>query len=257
MKSAKRNQSGFSILSLMIASVIGIFIMAGAGKVYIDSKHTFNARSSVAAAVENYRFAMLDMRRSLVMAGRGIASSLNGTVNGPFPGVAADGAVDSDGDTGSSVVAVRYASGPAPCGLSGEITTPTIVRFYVDADENLVCEARTPDHPVYAQPLVSGIVQMRALYGVDTDTDGIANQYVRTSIVDGSNLWVNVVSVRIGIIASSGEGQELPAIYQPATAEPLDLLGEDFTPTETNRTYKSASTTIAFRNLDTTKMYRQ
>jgi type IV pilus assembly protein PilW len=256
MKAVKCHQAGFSILSLMIASVIGIFIMGGAGKVYIDSKHTFNARSSVAAAVENYRFALLDMRRALVMAGRGIPASENGNLaTGPFPGTAADGAMDSDSDTGSSVVAVRYASGPAPCGLTGDIIASTTVRFYVDADENLICEAQTGPQ-LYAQPLVSGITQMRALYGVDTDADGIANQYIRTSLVDASSLWANVVSVRIGIIAGSGEGQDLPTIYQPATVEPLDLLGEDFTPTETNRTYKSASTTIAFRNLNQT-MNRQ
>ncbi|MES9850931.1 MAG: PilW family protein [Candidatus Thiodiazotropha sp. L084R] len=247
MKATKGNQSGFSILSLMIASAIGVFLIGGAGKVYIDSKNTFNARSSVAAAVENYRFAILDMRRALVMAGRGILASQNGNlITGPFPGVAADGAVDIDAN-GSSVVAVRYAAGPAPCGISGDIATTITVRFLVDNDGNLVCNVPEQD---YSQPLVSGIAQMRALYGIDTDADGIANQYLSTSVVDDNGLWVNVVSVRIGLVTGSGEGQDLPAVYRPATPEPKNLLGDEYTPADTNNAYKSASTTITFRNLN-------
>lgn len=252
MKAAKVKQSGFSLVSMMIASAIGIFLIGGAGKVYVDSKNTFNARSSVAAAVENYRFALQDMRRTLVMAGRGIPASANGDLaTGPFPGVT-NGAVDTDAN-GSSVVAVRYASGPAPCGLSGDVTTTITVLFSVDSDGNLVCSV--PEE-TYAQPLVSGITQMRALYGVDTDADGIANQYLRTSIVDDSNLWINVVSVRVGLITSSGEGQDLPAAYRPASPEEKDMLGDEFPTTDTSKAYKSASGTIAFRNLNQT-MNRQ
>ncbi|MES9939364.1 MAG: PilW family protein [Candidatus Thiodiazotropha sp. 6PLUC2] len=253
MKATPGNQSGFSIVSLMIASAIGIFLIGGAGKVYVDSKNTFNARSSVAAAVENYRFALLDMRRALVMAGRGILASQNGNLaTGPFPGVATDGAEDTDSN-GSSVVAVRYASGPAPCGISGDVTATITVRFLVDDDGNLVCNVPEQD---YSQPLVSGIAQMRALYGVDTDADGVANQYLRTNVVDDGGLWINVVSIRIGLVTGSGEGQDLPVAYRPATPEPKNMLGDEYTPTDTSKAYKSASTTIAFRNLNQT-MNRQ
>jgi type IV pilus assembly protein PilW len=257
MKAAKVKQSGFSLVSMMIASAIGIFLIGGAGKVYVDSKNTFNARSSVAAAVENYRFALQDMRRALVMAGRGIPASQNGDLtSGPFPGVA-NGAVDSDGgNTGSSVVAVRYASGPAPCGLSGDVTTTITVLFSVDADGDLVCSVEAPSTATYSQPLVSGIAQMRVLYGVDSDADGIANRYLTTSVVDDGNLWINVVSARIGLITSSGEGQDLPVAYRPATPEEKDMLGDTFETTDTSKAYKSASATIAFRNLNQT-MNRQ
>ncbi|MEW8079372.1 MAG: prepilin-type N-terminal cleavage/methylation domain-containing protein, partial [Candidatus Thiodiazotropha endolucinida] len=34
-----KKQAGFSIVSLMIASAIGLFLIGGAGKVYVDSKN--------------------------------------------------------------------------------------------------------------------------------------------------------------------------------------------------------------------------
>ncbi|MES9930046.1 MAG: hypothetical protein ABW158_18190, partial [Candidatus Thiodiazotropha sp. 6PDIVS] len=169
MNSSKRRQAGLSLVSVMIASIIGIFIVGGAAKVYVDSKNTFNARSAVAAATENYRFALQDMRRAVVMAGRSIIPENDDTTaydqpdNGlrTFPAIAVDGIQDIDAN-GSSVVAVRYASGPAPCGLGGTLDgavgSTITVRFYVDNDGNLVCEVPEQN---YAQPLVSGIAQMR------------------------------------------------------------------------------------------------
>ncbi|MCG7904867.1 MAG: PilW family protein [Candidatus Thiodiazotropha lotti] len=252
-----RRQSGISLLSLLIASAIGFFIIGGAGKVYVDSKNTFNARSAIAAATENYRFAFRDMRWVLVLAGRGILPENDGdlvyatTDNGlrTFPEIGTDGIQDIDAN-GSSVIAVRYAKGPAPCGLAGTLdggpANTITVRFYLNTDGDLICEV--PEHN-YAQPLVSGITRMRALYGIDTDSDSLANQYLTATAVDDEALWVNVVAIRIGIVAGSGEGQELPEIYRPSTAEPMDVMGATFTPTETSRAYKSSSTTITFRNL--------
>ncbi|MEW8498335.1 MAG: PilW family protein [Candidatus Thiodiazotropha taylori] len=84
---------------------------------------------------------------------------------------------------------------------------------------------------------------------MDTEGDGLANQYFAATAVDDEARWVNVVAMRIGIVAGSGEGQELPEIYRPSTAEPMDVMGATFTPTETSRAYKSSSTTITLRNL--------
>ncbi|MET0068207.1 MAG: PilW family protein [Candidatus Thiodiazotropha sp.] len=253
----RNHQAGFSIISLMIASAIGIFLIGGAAKVYVDSKNSFTVRSSFAAATENYRFAFQDMRRVLVMAGRSILpsnddmTSYSTSDNGlrTFPGLGADGILDADAN-GSSRVAVRYASGPAPCGmagtLGGDVVDTITAMFYVDADKNLVCEVPEEN---YSQPLVSGIERMRALYGVDTDGDGVANQYLTASLVDSSALWVNVVAIRIGIVTSPGDDRELPYNYRPSSPTPMDVLGDTFTPTDTEIPYKAANVTIQFRNL--------
>ncbi len=255
---------GYTLLSLLIAMAIGIFITGVAGKVYVDSKMAFLMRSAVAASNENGRFAIDDLRRTLVMAGRGVSAGDDiqavyaaTTDNGrrTFPIVGSNGSigvgviVDSDGDatTGSSVIAIRFAEGSSPC--SGRVTKFTTVRFYVNDDSELVCEA-TDSSGITTQPIVSGIVQMRALYGVDDDADGLANRYLTATTVQTEARWSNVVSIRVGLIAGSGEFEQ-PGSYRPASAESFKLLGMDVTAPDTTHFFKSLTTTISLRNLNT------
>ncbi len=274
------SQAGFSLISLMIASAIGVFLIGGAGKIYIDSKNAFNARSAIAAAAESSRFATQDLRRYLVMAGRGLlekddSSYTSGVDNNirTFPALETDnsvaalttGIIDQDNND-NSAVAVRYAAGPKPCGQPGRITTTHTVRFYRNNDGELVCQSIETVAGVldtanmYERPMVSGVVSMRVLYGVDTDPesdpDNIANQYLTATEVDDAGLWMSVVAIRVGLIASSGS-EELPYTYQPADPEELGILGMDVPNTDTSHVFKASSTTIVLRNLNTTKMQKQ
>jgi type IV pilus assembly protein PilW len=274
MHTSKRYQTGFSIISSMIASAIGIFIIGGAVNVYVESKNTFNARSAIASATENYRFAFQDMRRTLVMAGRGISPSKdgkaaytkktdNGTIfdNGSrtFPAVGASGIVSgttvsdslwTPNPEDSSIVAVRYASGPAPCGLKdNELADGTVtVRFLVNAKGELICEASQNAKNTVTQPIASGVAQMRVLYGLDLNTNSVAERYLTAEKIADEE-WPSVVSIRIGLVVKSGDGIELPNSLRPSKAETFDLLGDKYTAPDTKHVYKSASTTISLRNL--------
>ncbi|NOQ79555.1 MAG: hypothetical protein GQ546_09165 [Gammaproteobacteria bacterium] len=251
---------GFSLVSLMVASAIGIFLVSGVMKIYLDSKNSFNFRTSVASAHENARFAIQDLQRTLTMAGWGVDAgddspqSYKNNDNGKrtFPAVennkssssSTAGIVDID-DQGSSIIAVRLAKGQKPCGVAEGASATTKVRFYINSNNELVCDAGT------AQPIISGIVKMRALYGVETDTgsssDGMANNFLTASEVDSQNKWANVVSIRIGLIVSSD--QTIPATFRPDNIEAKDLLGDVVTLPDKDHFFKSVNTTIAFRNL--------
>ncbi|MDE2088439.1 MAG: PilW family protein [Gammaproteobacteria bacterium] len=50
------------------------------------------------------------------------------------------------------------------------------------------------------QELVDGVENMQILYGVDTDADGVANQYVTADVVNNNNAWANVVTVRVSLL---------------------------------------------------------
>lgn len=269
----KHRQHGFSLISLMIASSIGLFLIGGIGKIYLDGKNAFNARADLAAATETYRFVFEEMRRNLIMAGRGIATSDDsasayadseadqGMRTFPALDRTPDGIVSgnhfSDGNSSpapedSSVVAVRYASGPSPCGaddLDMSLGTVT-VRFIVDDEGDLNCQVFQNNHIYESQPIASGVAQMRVLYGVDTDEepDEVANRYLTASQVAPLD-WMNVVSIRIGLVVNSGAGYELPGPYRPQAPQELDLLGATFIAPDTEYIYKSASTTISLRNL--------
>ncbi|WP_456405358.1 PilW family protein [Thiolapillus sp.] len=265
-------QRGISLLSLMVATAIGIFLVGAILKIYADSKNTFNTRNTIAEVAENQRFALDDMRRILVMAGRdirGIEDSKAG--RRAFPPLTADqsAAIASgaefmySGDSSTSdVIAIRYRQGPS-CGAYQNVpigTRPSMVRFLVTDDNELVCELKTygTGSGTTRQTLISGIHMLKALYGVDDDGDGYANRYLTAakvndtdvvSIPTGSNTpWAKVVSMRIGIIA--GSESELPASSRKQTAGNLKLLGMSFTEPDTTHLYRAASTTLSLRNFN-------
>lgn len=69
------------------------------------------------------------------------------------------------------------------------------------------------------QPILEGVEALQLLYGVDTvaPLDNFADQYVtadRVTVVGGLNGWNRVVSVRVGLLASSLEGVEGVAVSQ-------------------------------------------
>ncbi len=263
MRQFKSSQSGFSIISLLIASAIGLFLIAGVITVYVDSKNSFNARAAISITTENLRFAIQDLKRTLVMAGRGVAQkddnlaaydddaadngvrSFPHTIDGVYTNI------DQDAN-GNSVIAIRYADGTAPCGLSGTlVATSTTVRFFINDENQLVC-AVTPNPSAppadYSQPLVSDIIAMRALYGIDRDDeDTTPDRYLSASEMSDAD-WNFVVSIRIGLVARSGEANPLPPPYRESTPQTLDLLGSDFEAPDTTFFYKSNSTTISLRN---------
>jgi type IV pilus assembly protein PilW len=273
-------QAGFSLISLMIASAIGIFLIGGAGKIYIDSKSAFTARSAFAVVAENSRFALQDLRRYLVMAGRGILEKGDSDYSAAddnnlrtFPALEAENSVASSttgiinqDSNGNSAIAVRYSVGPAPCGEGGRISTPHTVRYYRNDAGVLVCQSietvggALDTANMYERELLSGVFSMRALYGVDTDIgdleDKIANQYLTATEVENGGLWMSVVSIRIGLVISS-DTAELPYSYQPADAEQMGLLGMDVEAPDTSHAFKVASATISLRNLNSLSMDKQ
>lgn len=98
------------------------------------------------------------------------------------------------------------------------------------------------------QELVPDVANMQILYGLDTDGDGIANQYVAAG--DIAN-WAtaDIVSVRIALLIASDKN------VVPATAlTPIDVDSVAVTPppnpgaTTTQRMYKVFIETVAVRN---------
>ena len=115
-RTSLKQSSGFSLVSLMIAMVIGLFIIGAGGQVYVQSKASFNARAAVSAVSENGRFAIQDIRRVLAMAGMNITASEEFSSNlRAIPPLDADtsGTNTYEGTgTNSDIVAVRYRRGP-------------------------------------------------------------------------------------------------------------------------------------------------
>ena len=238
---------GFSLISLMVAMLIGIFIIAAAGKVYVKSKSSFNARTALSTMTENGHFALQDLRRTLIMAGMGItASEAYSPSSRSIPPLGGSGTEVGVGQN-SDVVAVRYRRGNS-CG--GYIDNPAplapaTIRFLVE-DEQLKCEVDGGTR----QPLVSGIKVMKVLYGVDDTADGYANRYLNATQVNVLGKWVNIVSIRIGLVVDSAESKQ-PFEMRETAAYDLSLLGMTYTvPANDEKAYKVFTATVQLRNLN-------
>lgn len=60
---------GFSLVELMVAIALSLFLLLGVSTIYFDSKGSYRAQDSLARVQENARFALLYMGRKLRMAG--------------------------------------------------------------------------------------------------------------------------------------------------------------------------------------------
>ena len=261
-------EKGVTLVSLLIATLIGIFLVATVIKVYLDSKESFNMRNLVAEVSENERFAVEEMRRILVMAGREILAMEDQNINRrPFPPVQSDasagtGIVDG-GSSGSDAIAVRFRRGPS-CGQYQNVPLsqrPTEVRFYVQND-NLVCAQTTYDSSgggtTTTRTLVSGAYRLKALYGVDDDADGFPNRYLTPSQIEdpdvvtppggGTSPWARVVAIRFALLL--GSESTLPAGYQHDSTTNLRMFGLAVDPPDTSHLYRVVTSTLAFRNLN-------
>lgn len=81
----KHFHRGFTLVELMVAIAIGLFMSAVVGGVYVTSKDSFNYQNEMSRLQENARFAMERIARDIRMAGYngcGNLSKVANTING-------------------------------------------------------------------------------------------------------------------------------------------------------------------------------
>ena len=85
----RSRQAGFTLVELMVALTIGLFVVAVMGTIYLGSKSTFLSQDSMARLQENGRFAIDTIGADLRMAGfrgclgQGKSTGLVNTLNTP------------------------------------------------------------------------------------------------------------------------------------------------------------------------------
>jgi len=189
---------GFTLVELMVAVVISVFLIGGLLTLVQTMKQTTTVQSGLSQLQDGERYAVELLNDSIQAAG----DYPNATIGGQaatFPAINipvaptgstlafAQGQVIAGADTASpagAVIGARYmtaGTGAAyPDGLiscAGN-TSPTPVTwinvFYVDGGGNLQCQLTTIDaggnQTITTIPLVNGITAMQILYGARTNT---------------------------------------------------------------------------------------
>jgi type IV pilus assembly protein PilW len=228
MMTKRKHQRGMSLISLMVALLIGTFLLAGLFDLWLQTKKSFTAQDQLAQVQENQRLATTLIANVVQTGGYfpvyqnyppytppAVPYSLTTSLPAVAPFAAAGQSlygvanVNAQGDQ----LYVRFVADNQ--NKSGSTTTVTldclgqswpvgtvVTNLYqVDASGDLTCSVNgNPAQTVIAGTVVggavtSGIASMSVLYGVDTvaaDITKSTNQYFTAATVPD---WSDVTSV--------------------------------------------------------------
>lgn len=197
-------QRGLSLVEILVGLAIALFLLGGLFALFQATNQTFRAQDQLASLQDNERLAMTLLTTAIQSAGYfpipdaagnivAATSALGATTTAPIfaagQGLTATHSAAAPGDT----LSTRYIGDGTTTNCVGGTTASGIQavgQFAVNSSDELTCTLDSGS----AQPLVSGVTNLQALFGVATTTAGSADEYVTANNVTN---WSDVVSVRI------------------------------------------------------------
>ena len=231
-KQLMSKQHGFSMIELMVAMVISVFMIGVAMTYFISSAQSYKAQIADGRIQENVRFGLEILTNNLRVAGlcnsenvqRCIQLNTIHTDNicNAAAGTGTGGSSCSlDINSTTDRISIDMATDDATNVCSGGVPIPAnsqriFVNFWIsdldgDGVNSLNCEGFTADTidangvvtaatSQGSTALVSGIDAMQIRYGIDSDADNIVDSYQNAADI-GVNL---ILSVKIVMLANSG-----------------------------------------------------
>ena len=223
-----QRESGFTLIELMAVLLISSVLLMAMYQNFVISQRSYSLLEGYSRLQENARFSEDVMTRTIRMAGYrsnpglpfGIAYPGSATVrtgiviNFPQSGQVVSGrdndAVDPAILNGTDAISVHFDGGNqmTDCFGNNVIDTYSAFNSFYVADNgantsslNCSSEILKPDgtSTTTTQPLIEGVEDMQILYGVDIDSDLIADMYRNAANVTATQ-WPNVVAVRIAAL---------------------------------------------------------
>lgn len=263
-------QVGFTLVELMVAMTIGMFLSAGVISLLIGTRQSYRATEDMAGVQESGRFAIEYLGRNIREAGfREYDTATTLVSRGEIPDPIIFGWEGAGSDpTPADITLTTYASQTDILRIRYRYyfdqPTPTPGTFGVR--ENLfyigtmsaggepgLRQRRIDTFPYPARPsseidtdtvhqeLLEGVYNMQVRYGIDTNRNNQINNYVNADAVSN---WEQVIAVRIDLLVGSREDNLVDA--------PMTLLFElndgSFFTAPDRRIYQAYSTNIALRN---------
>ena len=261
-QSCAQRQRGLSLIELMIALGLGIFLLSGMLQTAVSNRQAFEVTHATSGVQDTARFSFDFVSRTLRMAGYVNA----GTINGEFADTMLsindvnqyfqtyweaedgfeEGAVVKGTDTGSDFFTGAKASADAiTVRLQGDpdnpivdcqgvtiaadsdpivarTEAPTHISYYIDSNNNLVCEVEGARDSGPIE-LVNGIENFQVMYGVSPEF-GTPVRYLAAGDMT-SDMWSLVTTVAISILARS-ESSPLESGTDSKTYTLLDTAHE-------------------------------
>lgn len=249
IKRGRHTQRGFSLVELMVAVLISSIVVIGIIQIFVSNRETSRVQTNLSRLQENSRFALEHISRVLRLAGYQ-GENVNEWVLGPLSpgngGVVPIVGTNNDTNGSDTITAIYMGSADGftrDCQANVVAAANTVAnRFSLNASNQIQCATSINGAAFGAEvPLVDDVESMHALYGVDTDSDGSANQYLPA---DGVTNFNNVVSVRIGLLLQT----EADSLAPLADSNNYIILDQTVTAPGDRRLRRVLVTTIKLRN---------
>jgi type IV pilus assembly protein PilW len=215
------HQRGFTLLELMIAMAIGLFLAGALVTVVQTNKRVFLNQNQLEQMQDGQRMAMTLMADVIQSAGY-FPQPWNNTLSGTL--LAGGAFANSQAITGAAgdSISVRYMTAPQDgilncSGLSNTNPVGGANILYVNTFAVVGGQLQCTDQTGAVFTLVSGVTNLFVLYGVKTNLAASGNNvdtYLTAGQMTASN-WQNLISVRITVRFTNplytGAGQGQPA----------------------------------------------
>ena len=247
-----RAQGGLTLIELMVAMTIGLILMGVAMNVFMSTRETHRVVNNLARLQENGRFAIDQISQIVRMTGYQ-GNSASQWVMGPLTQATSgiNRLVGTDNDTnGSDTISVTY-RGTADTfikdchGIDVGAVDTVINQYAVSANNELTCGVSKNGAAVQTLVVVDGVEALHVMYGIDSNNDDAADQYVTSPNVADME---DVVSVRVALLLMT---QDASLVSQNDTAT-YTLLDETVydgaTPANDRRMRRIVSGSVALRN---------
>jgi type IV pilus assembly protein PilW len=218
-----RSQTGFSLIELMVAIVIALFLIGGVLTVEQGVKMSFQANDAFSQLEDNERFAMSTIAAIVERAGyypspntntivTALPSDTTTTPQGASAPLAAGWYVYDSGTTGANVLFIRFMTQSGQninlCDGTVGTTQSYTNNFYIAADSTgknaLYCDVQPGTGGWNAAvELVSNVQAMSIMYGVHTNNyvtpaDDNVDTYMSAANVTASTAgWAGVTSMQV------------------------------------------------------------
>lgn len=214
----RAQQAGFTLVELMVALVISLFVLGAVLSIYLNMKNTLKTQDNLAQLQDSQRLALTMLTTTIQLSGY-FVNPLSDTPSSALPAVtvtradsttsvftasqAVVGSGDGSGSGGDSdTIAVRYqtASGDGLMNCQGasnasSVSAVSTNSFSINAGNELTCTVDNGS-PI---ALAGSVAAMSILYGVDTDGDGSMDAYMPASGVTAAALWNAVYTAQISL----------------------------------------------------------
>jgi type IV pilus assembly protein PilW len=200
-------QAGFSMIELMVALLIGLFLMGGLIGLVQSNKRSFSSQNLLSQLQDSERLAATMMNDVIEQAGYFPDPTTN-TAASMFAAAAPFAASQTIYGTYSAAapgdsISVRYttASGDGVLNCAGSSNATGGTFTYVSTFSiittagvpQLVCTMNGANYP-----LVNNVTNLSVIYGVNTKGSGNnADTYMNAAQVNAYSSWSNVVSAQI------------------------------------------------------------